>query len=769
MRFSLWLHRFVFVLLVNLMSAEVRPPNVSDRGVVLHREMKAPTAIPADLAERSQSFFSKHCVACHGEEKQRGDVTLHDLDPARLGDQPKRWAKVVEVLKFRQMPPAGKSQPSAEAIDALTIPVQKALADAGHELDVDHRLQHPAYANLLDHRKLFDGSEPGPAYSPPRLWRVHPEAYENGIARYGRQLNQGGPLSRPFVVGDGKGLASNYAHLAQADAATLSQLMLNCRQIAQYQTFGFKKMEKDRKTKEPVERLIIKMPESFQVIIEASEEPTTAQMEAAVTEEFRLVLNRAPSAEELQEFTGLLERVIAIGGKRRGLRTLAMAVLLRPESIYRMEVGLGPKDAHGRRMLSPYELAHAIALALTDLPPDQLMMGPPKPNDRSRRPQPPSLLELAESGKLKTREDVAAVVTQIWDNEAIDKVRILRFFREFFGYHTAGTVFKGDRADRNFVPRFLIQDADQLVLYWVKQDREVLKQLLTTEQYFVKWPGSTTEYERRVKSIIEKARKNKNPRDVNYRYFITRTEEQGLRPMAQANPTWRQTVRFYNLDERSWDFPIDQPFTLPGGGRVGLLTHPAWLVAWSGNFENDPIRRGKWIREHLLAGVVPDVPITVNAAVPEDPHKTLRQRLDVTRKEYCWQCHQRMNPLGMPFEAFTDFGRFREREGLGHTRALGKPKNTAPLQTHGAILNSGDSELDGEVKDVRELMHRLAGSKRVRQSFVRHAFRFWMGRNEMMTDSPTLRAADAAYVKEGGSFRALVVSLLTSDSFLYRK
>ena len=66
-------------------------------------------------------------------------------------------------------------------------------------------------------------------------------------------------------------------------------------------------------------------------------------------------------------------------------------------------------------------------------------------------------------------------------------------------------------------------------------------------------------------------------------------------------------------------------------------------------------------------------------------------------------------------------------------------------------------------------MHRLADSRRVRQSFVRHAFRFWMGRNEMMTDSPTLRAADAAYVKEGGSFRALVVSLLTSDSFLYRK
>jgi hypothetical protein len=29
--------------------------------------------------------------------------------------------------------------------------------------------------------------------------------------------------------------------------------------------------------------------------------------------------------------------------------------------------------------------------------------------------------------------------------------------------------------------------------------------------------------------------------------------------------------------------------------------------------------------------------------------------------------------------------------------------------------------------------------------------------------------ADQAYVKSGGSFRAVIVSLLTSDSFLYRK
>ena len=41
----------------------------------------------------------------------------------------------------------------------------------------------------------------------------------------------------------------------------------------------------------------------------------------------------------------------------------------------------------------------------------------------------------------------------------------------------------------------------------------------------------------------------------------------------------------------------------------------------------------RWIREKLLAGRVPDVPITVDAQVPEDPHKTLRERVEsVTEK-----------------------------------------------------------------------------------------------------------------------------------------
>ena len=85
------------------------------------------------------------------------------------------------------------------------------------------------------------------------------------------------------------------------------------------------------------------------------------------------------------------------------------------------------------------------------------------------------------------------------------------------------------------------------------------------------------------------------------------------------------------------------------------------------------------------------------------------------------------------------------------------------------LEGTGVEALDGEVASPVELIQRVAKSDRARQSFVRHAFRYWMGRNELLTDSQTLIQADKAYLENDGSFRSLVLSLLTSDSFLYRK
>ena len=117
---------------------------------------------------------------------------------------------------------------------------------------------------------------------------------------------------------------------------------------------------------------------------------------------------------------------------------------------------------------------------------------------------------------------------------------------------------------------------------------------------------------------------------------------------------------------------------------------------------------------------------------------------------------KKLDPLGLPFEMYNHAGLYRTTE-------LNKP-----VDTTGEIIDSGDSTLDGKIDNAIELIDRLAESERAEQVFVRHAFRFWMGRNETLNDATVLQEAHNAYKDAGGSMRALLTSLLTSDAFLYR-
>ena len=197
--------------------------------------------------------------------------------------------------------------------------------------------------------------------------------------------------------------------------------------------------------------------------------------------------------------------------------------------------------------------------------------------------------------------------------------------------------------------------------------------------------------------------------------------------------------------------------TVDKNDRLGILTHPVWLVAHSDATDNHAILRGRWIRERLLGDAVPEIPITVDAKLPDEPQSTLRHRMRVTRGNECWRCHQKMDPLGLPFEKYNQLGLVRDSD------------QNKPLDTTGEITLSGDPTLDGPVKNPMEMIHKLAASERVKQVFVRHAFRFWMGRNETINDAPILQDAYLAYKASGGSMKALITSLLTSDAFLYRK
>ena len=728
----------------------------------------------------TQNFLKSHCVKCHGAKNAKGGIRLDHLDQRiSLGFDFETWMAIHEQIQAGQMPPEDEAQPDNDDRLKVSLWISSELKKAQRSDRGRYLSGQFAFGNQISHEKIFGGKVGGRSFSPPRLWRMNPNIYNRTKHRILKHHWEAlGRVRQPFGM-DARPGFNDYAVNLHADSATLETLLRNARTIVDHQ------LSRD-------------VSEAFRMVLEA-ESPNIDQIDAAIRHQFEALVYRLPEQVELKRYREYMLRAInEAGDVKEGMSVCLKAIALMPEAVYRMELGLGYKDEHGRRRLSGSELAFAISFALTDDPPTA------------------ATWSSSREGRLQSRRGVQSEIERILNDEAVAKPKILRFFREFFGYHRAPDIFKDAKRFHNYdwgkVPYQLVHEADLLVLHIVNRDKDVLRELLTTRKFFVGHFGpekEPEELEGRLAALrlLHDYWKDKPWKELKYElepevradieglhpYFRTQPAKHrmsgglikdymeylpvcyrsGIRPMLaqftlmegerERNLTSAHDQRFflsaYNLKIDRFDCPTEQPFELNPKERVGLLTHPAWLIAHSKNTETNPITRGKWIRERLLAGHVPDVPITVNAVVPEDPHKTLRERFEPTRQAECWRCHKKMNPLGMTFESYDDFGRFRTRD-----KVSGKL-----IDASGRLDSTGDSELDGEVGNAIELVERLGKSRRVRQSFVRHAFRYWMGRNEMLSDAPTLMAADKAYLKSGGSFHALLISLLSSDSFVFRK
>ena len=582
-----------------------------------------------------------------------------------------------------------------------------------------------------------------------------------------------------------------------------------------------------------------KTPEAFEFIVTKKSPPTEAEMKAAIHIQYQCVLQRDANKSELERHLKLLKESILLAGNTEGLRQMLVSVLLKSEFMYRYEFGAGEVDGAGRMKLSPREASYAIAYALSDRNPDADLLKAAKEGRLNTKED----YRREVSRMLNDKSSFAGpgapeVSGKGLNSHKVSHPKINRFFREFFGYPNMTKVFKDTKRSGGFYSNagrgtagtsgHVIDEADKIVDHILRKDQNVFEQLLTTDEYFVyhtrpnEQTAAIIDRWREAYSVLKNEPWQEEPEQVSLKHELLLKQNLGLKVPQQkkgkgrhdntlvrlmgyfestfgrgstpyTNPPWAHGFRhqyseIYNLapipgsrggdtGQKGWDFQVEQPFKIQN--RKGILTHPAWLLAHSQNTETDPVRRGKWIREKLLAGYVPDVPITVDAQIPEDHHRTLRERLDeVTSPQECWKCHVHMNPLGLTFEMFDDFGRFRTAEALEHPENLVKAGNgkssasvykTKPLSISGVLEGTGDSTLDGKVKDAYDLIDRLAKSRRVRQSIIRHAFRYFMGRNELLSDSQTLIDAEIAYANNSGSFKSVIISLLTSDSFIYRK
>lgn len=528
---------------------------------------------------------------------------------------------------------------------------------------------------------------------------------------------------------------------------------------------------------------------------------TDQRIRAAVDYLFEALTFRPPSEKESAAYVAIVKQSVEKLGKNDGAVLGLSSIFLDRDALFRPElVEYGEPDEFGRAMLQDQELGMAVNHALRFIKPDD------------------ALRAAVSEGRMRTRADVKREVERMLTDDGIRKPRILTFFRDYFDYDLGGYICKDSKAladtgvsNRGTAHYRAMFDAtastDRLIELILQEDQDVFKQLLTTDKvvateadqvYF----GRVRSKQERAASVVAakeaaiaqeekkaaeleavqneiaelEAELEADPKDKKIeRALAAKTKALTAATKAAAARDKRNKAGVNHsvaeadlsgpkinarVSRRSFGTGSMKPdrilATAPAGERLGVLTHPSWLVSHSDAMDNHAIRRGRWIHERLLGGGIPDVPITVDAMLPDEPKSTLRERMRVTREDYCWTCHQKMDPLGLPFEMYNHAGLYRNTE------------LDRPVDTSGEIIGSGDPALDGKVSNAIELIRKIANSKRAEQVFVRHAFRFWMGRNETLNDAPVLQEAYRAYKDSNGSMRALLVSLLTSDAFLYR-
>lgn len=786
--------------------------------------------------------MKSYCAKCHSDDPE-GDVRFDTLASLSKDARLDALARAEEQLLLRQMPPDDARQPAEEHRQFLVAWMTSELKK-NNAPTFEDRMKMPEFGNRLDHAKLFSGEIKAKPYTPARRWLVSPQIFTERLLE-SFNLDDNKKLTAKSLVGivnpfnlpersgvlyyDNDTVDGGFLLTMQSDASWMADRVVGSLRIKlgepKEKVFPNKKDQlvlthtKYGKDKTPLMG-------PFETIVGKATQPTDEELKAAIQFQFNRVLQRPATDNELKNYLALTRAMVSVGGNTQGLQKMLLTVFLESEFVYRQEFGSGPADAYGRRMLSPREASYAIAYALSDKKPDD------------------ALVKAAAEGHLNNKKDYEREVRRLLSGNTLEGVidptlgdkddgysgtnyssqpKLVRFFREFFGYPLATRVFKDtERSDGYYdnpgrgtkgTPGHFVREADLFVDTCLKKDKNVFENLLLSDEYYVAPRDNAQVSINSLNAVYDRFKDinwhfplgNKNPdiklteeeakfveKNLGYRagprqLVAAMTHVDHFRKLGlQPNPVWSYAfgihklmphARSYNISPPEWQYAVQQPFKVEH--RKGILTHPAWLIAHSQNSATDPVRRGKWVREKLLAGSVPKVPITVDAVIPEDPHKTLRDRLAMaTNKQECWKCHQHMNPLGLAFEMYDDFGRFRTLENLEHPDNIIKKATakygadtykTAPLISTGKLTGTGDPKLDGDVKDALDLIDRLAKSPRVRQSIIRHAFRFFMGRNEMLTDSQTLMEADQAYVKSGGSFKEVVVSLLTSDSFMYRK
>ena len=124
----------------------------------------------------------------------------------------------------------------------------------------------------------------------------------------------------------------------------------------------------------------------------------------------------------------------------------------------------------------------------------------------------------------------------------------------------------------------------------------------------------------------------------------------------------------------------------PEHHRGGLLGQGSILTATSNGVETQPVLRGVWILENLLGTPPSPPPPDVEPIEPDTRGvTTIREQMGKHRENAtCFECHRRIDPLGLSMEHYDFLGRWRDRYG----KRL--PIDASGKMPDGTVINGPD-------------------------------------------------------------------------------
>ncbi|MGB3118697.1 MAG: DUF1592 domain-containing protein [Verrucomicrobiales bacterium] len=140
-------------------------------------------------AEPFEAFLEKHCVRCHGPEKEKGDLRLDQLSrDFKLGVDSHHWAEAIENVNSGEMPPKKEKKPTQEEIAAFVTNLDSLLKE-GRAARMATR---PAVSHYRLSRKEYQNTVYdllGVRYDPAKPGELNEDTRWHGFERIGSELS----------------------------------------------------------------------------------------------------------------------------------------------------------------------------------------------------------------------------------------------------------------------------------------------------------------------------------------------------------------------------------------------------------------------------------------------------------------------------------------------------------------------------------------------------------------------------------------------------